>query len=160
MAVESGERWNGWLVLTHCLIYPQCPCEHSGGIHYLTSSITSYGQGKRSAFHASTHPRDLLRGFSQRGDGMCNVVAHIKQKCLSWGRGSSRRAVQEVAQHIAHNTQHIARDHMHAHFMGQGNWCIRYFPHRRGVFVLNLWVDKCRFYESDEAGGYHMREQQ
>ncbi|KAI9521706.1 hypothetical protein NQZ68_003861 [Dissostichus eleginoides] len=68
MAVESGERWNGWLGLTHCLIYPQCPCEHSGEIHYLTSSITSYGQGKRPAFYTDTHPRDRLRGLPQWGE--------------------------------------------------------------------------------------------
>lgn len=69
MAVESGERWNGWLGLTHCLIYPQCPCEHSGEIHYFTSSITSHGQGKRPALHSDTHPRDQLRRLAQWGRG-------------------------------------------------------------------------------------------
>lgn len=100
MAVESGERWNGWLGLTHCLIYPQSPCEHSGEIHYLTSSITSHRQGKRPAFHTDTHPRDQLRRLTQWGRGSWyNVVTHREQKCLRWGMGCcSRGAVQEVAQ--------------------------------------------------------------
>lgn len=88
MAVESRERWNGWLGPTHCLIYPQCPCEHSGEIHYLTSSITSYGQGKRPAFHTDTHPRDQLARLTQWGMGSKrNVVTHRERKCLSRGRG-------------------------------------------------------------------------
>lgn len=113
MAVESGERWNGWLGLTHCLIYPQCPCEHSGEIHYLTSSITSHGQGKRPAFHTDTHPRDRLRRLTQWGRGSRrNVVTHREQKCLRWGMGCLRGAVQGVE-----HRQHIAatRDHMHMH---------------------------------------------
>lgn len=97
MAVESGEMWNGWLGLTHCLIYPQCPCEHSGEIHYLTSSITSQGQGKKPAFHANTNPRDQLRRLTQWGRGSwCNVVTHREQKCLCWGMGCFRGAVQGV----------------------------------------------------------------
>lgn len=85
MAVQCGDRWNGWLGLTHCLIYLQWPCEHSRGIHYLTSSITSHGQGKRSAFHTDTHPRDLLRKAHLVGGW--DVAVMQSHKCLSWGMG-------------------------------------------------------------------------
>lgn len=114
MAVESGERWNGWLGLTHCLIYPQSPCEHSGEIHYLTSSITSHRQGKRPAFHADTHPRDRLRGLTQWGRGSRrNVVTHREQKCLGWGMGGFRGGLRRggSSTYSTEHTQHIAAAH-------------------------------------------------
>ena len=105
MAVESGERWNGWLGLTHSLIYPWCPCKHSGEIHYLTSSITSHGQGKKPTFHADTHPRDQLRRLTQWGRGSRrNVVTHREQKCLGWGMGYFKGAVQGITQRTQQNT--------------------------------------------------------
>lgn len=69
MAVESGERWDGWLGLTHYLIYPWHPCEHSGAIHYFTSSITSHGQGKRPSPHQHPPPGTWLSGFPLWGWG-------------------------------------------------------------------------------------------
>lgn len=68
MAVESGERWNGWLGLTHYLIYPRRPCEHSGVIHYFTSSITPRGQAKRPSPHPQLPPRDPAQRVPSVGE--------------------------------------------------------------------------------------------
>ena len=152
MAVESGERWNGWLGLTHCLIYPQCPCEHSGEIHYLTSSITSHGQGKRPAFHTDTHPRDRLRGLTQWGRGSRrNVVTHREQKMSPLGDGFALgEPVQGVAQCIQRRTHSahcsISRSHayasnkpwklMHLLYLPQGTQCLYSYS------VGGWWRDK------------------
>lgn len=91
MAVESGERWNGWLGLTHYLIYPQRPCEHSGVIHYFTSSITPRGQAKRPSPHPQLPPKGPGSEGSLRGgeEVVENSLTHThrSRRGCRWFRG-------------------------------------------------------------------------
>lgn len=99
MAVESEERWNSWLVLTHSLIYPQCPCEHSGG-NPLPHPINNIPQtGKKVCFPHQHPPQGPDRWALLAGGKGHNVVTHIEKKYLSLeGRERSTQASSAEAE--------------------------------------------------------------
>lgn len=78
--------------LTHRLIYPQYPCEHSRENHYFTSSITSdrqrgKGMGGCSPLQGPSHKVPSAEGRARQGDG----VACGEKENVSSGRGRCGR---------------------------------------------------------------------